>query len=949
MHQGHEKFKGSGRQCVANAVTAIIQSSKVKPKLWNTKFLDFILATGDDLYMTLENHGVKYLTHQDLPDSIATLCPSFNGMVDGKTEGLLYSLYDALQCALNNETACLFTMGRHVPFYTTAIMHCDGQYFFFDSHSRGCNGLSCPDGKACLSSFIDLKTLCCFIQDLAKSLLLDQSCLFEATPFKPVFKTDSCSDSESKSESDFSGFDSMSEGEYACRMFIAEELVTKAINASPSLSEVSSVSDLDNFSDLDSSIIENGIADTENSFSFLQNIDENVFDQLHHSNNPVDSSDSDKEVDTGESDNADDSDYHPCQVSTSESDSDSDNIPLACYVRQKDARAPLSVITNQGENIEKEKNKSTEVNLCTDETSRCRKRKKNFEKWKRTVSKRRCNSGLNYIDKFGNEKSPRKLKRTCGPTCRYKCSFNFKESEREKIFHYFWQLGEITKQRQFLQMFANRETKKQISVENSRRQFSIKWTLPQNPNIHTQPAIRVCKTFFLNTLGISDKMVSTTFKKTMFGVCEDDKTGLYKNRPNKTPETQLKIVREHISTLEKVTSHYCRKDTKKEYLPANLNQAKLYRLYCEYCIGLNSMPVSKYIYTDIFNNEFNLAFHKPLKDQCDVCVSFDNACQEEKVKMKAMFESHLRNKELARLNKSKDKEMAKKNIDKDVVVCCFDLEEVLLTPHSFESCLYYSRRLNTYNFTIYDMGSADGHCFVWNEAMAGRGACEIATCLLIFFETMSKKGKKKFICYSDNCASQNKNRFFLTMLWYCLQKFKLSSITQKYMEKGHTQNEGDAIHATIENASKNVKIYTTSQWASVMRSARPKRPYIVHELSHADFYDFKNLAQLIKNFDNNSENTKVYWQKIKVLTLTAEFPNQYQYQTDYDGKVFVVDLFEKLRLRDIPLPTRINLQPLNKGDSHQVSKDKYHDLLKLCQKQIIPRVHHSFYLLLPHE
>ena len=92
VHQGHERFKSSGGRCVANATTAIIQSSKVL-----TKVLDFILATGDDLYITLENHNLEYLTHQDLPDSIATLCPSFNGMVDNKTEGLLYSLYDDLQ------------------------------------------------------------------------------------------------------------------------------------------------------------------------------------------------------------------------------------------------------------------------------------------------------------------------------------------------------------------------------------------------------------------------------------------------------------------------------------------------------------------------------------------------------------------------------------------------------------------------------------------------------------------------------------------------------------------------------------------------------------------------------------------------------------------------------------------------------------------------------------
>ena len=39
-----------------------------------------------------------------------------------------------------------------------------------------------------------------------------------------------------------------------------------------------------------------------------------------------------------------------------------------------------------------------------------------------------------------------------------------------------------------------------------------------------------------------------------------------------------------------------------------------------------------------------------------------------------------------------------------------------MTPHSFESALYYKRRLNTYN--LYDFGSTDGH---WNESIASRG------------------------------------------------------------------------------------------------------------------------------------------------------------------------------------------------------------------------------------
>ena len=71
------------------------------------------------------------------------------------------------------------------------VRHYDGQYFF-NSLSRGYNGLSCPDGNSCFIS-----NHFCFIHDLAKSVLLEQSCIFEAAPCKPVFNTDFCSDNTS--------------------------------------------------------------------------------------------------------------------------------------------------------------------------------------------------------------------------------------------------------------------------------------------------------------------------------------------------------------------------------------------------------------------------------------------------------------------------------------------------------------------------------------------------------------------------------------------------------------------------------------------------------------------------------------------------------------------------------------------------------------------------------
>lgn len=37
-------------------------------------------------------------------------------------------------------------------------------------------------------------------------------------------------------------------------------------------------------------------------------------------------------------------------------------------------------------------------------------------------------------------------------------------------------------------------------------------------------------------------------------------------------------------------------------------------------------------------------------------------------------------------------------------------------------------------------------------------------------------------------------------------------IVHRFLEKGHTQNEGNSIHASIENAHKGKEIYVPAQW-----------------------------------------------------------------------------------------------------------------------------------------
>ena len=59
------------------------------------------------------------------------------------------------------------------------------------------------------------------------------------------------------------------------------------------------------------------------------------------------------------------------------------------------------------------------------------------------------------------------------------------------------------------------------------------------------------------------------------------------------------------------------------------------------------------------------------------------------------------------------------------------------------------------------------------------------------------------------------------------------------MEKGHTFNENDSVHAGIETALKHMPVYTTQQWAAVIRASMRINPYIVHEMSLKNFFDLK--------------------------------------------------------------------------------------------------------------
>ena len=127
----------------------------------------------------------------------------------------------------------------------------------------------------------------------------------------------------------------------------------------------------------------------------------------------------------------------------------------------------------------------------------------------------------------------------------------------------------------------------------------------------------------------------------------------------------------------------------------------MYRMYVSACKE-NGEPYAKLsMYETIFNTEYNIGFCRPKKDQCAQCDSYKNSSAEEKIEKQATYDSHILEKQLSRAEKESDVKNAEKN--KNLQVCCFDLQAVIVLPCGDVSQFYYKRRLSCYNFTVFNI------------------------------------------------------------------------------------------------------------------------------------------------------------------------------------------------------------------------------------------------------
>ena len=241
---------------------------------------------------------------------------------------------------------------------------------------------------------------------------------------------------------------------------------------------------------------------------------------------------------------------------------------------------------------------------------------------------------------------------------------------------------------------------------------------------------------------------------------------------------------------------------------------------------------------------------------------------------------------------------------------------------------------------MYDPGSQRRwlYCYSWHEGIAGRGPNEMSTCV---FDFIQNKNVKNITFLSDTCSGQNHNKYMAMMYLYAVANTpNLETVIHKFLEPGHTQNEGDSMHSVIEKAKQGVSLFCLEQFYLIVRMAKMSgKEYKVKEMTTSDFYNFKELVnKYAKSWIQKGDGSTIIWRHVRFLKVIKGFPGKIWIKRSYNGEYEVLDLFRRVRgtrkeICGVEVP-RIPNKP------RVISI--LHDFKYLCEKMAIPKYYHGF-------
>lgn len=552
------------------------------------------------------------------------------------------------------------------------------------------------------------------------------------------------------------------------------------------------------------------------------------------------------------------------------------------------------------------------------------------------VRKKRKSSGLEYLSR-NNKTNPAKKVQDVAcmkKICKNKCSINFNEDDRQKIFETYWKLGYIEKRMFILnnseiEPVKRRYLKKENCITKERGCNYIHFLSK------SEKKIKVCQQFFIKTLDISQKLLQYTLRNRNedANIPSEDKRGK-KEPANKTSAQDTKAIKSFIEMLPALPSHYNRANTTKKYLPTELkSMTNVYRLYEKDCVKNNISAVKVKVFMKTIK-KYNIGIHAPKKDKCPVCEGANTPPEE-----------HLAEKAATKSAFAEDQIRGQR--DPTFLCVSFDLQKVLNTPHGESMLLYYSRKYAMYNMTFYESITRKGYCFLWGEMDGKRGANEICSILFNYLNAVDQRGATiNLALYCDSCPGQNKNRQVMATILFFLNNVAVTvkTVTLNFLLPGHTYMPVDSMHACIESNYRKKIIWAPSEWPTIVTNARVRpENYEVSVLDHTFFKNWKKLQdEILPEKTKLEDGSKL---TIKNLRRVFFIKNEdfFKVSKSFCGEDNMIKVMLKKK-RSCATNTTLIHEPQKIYDTPLgINPAKYKDLMNLCSKGIIPGRYHDEY------
>lgn len=577
-----------------------------------------------------------------------------------------------------------------------------------------------------------------------------------------------------------------------------------------------------------------------------------------------------------------------------------------------------------------------------------RKRLRNFQLHKKVIQKHKVERGEEHLSKRGKVINKKIFCMQINCHCNLKCAEKITVERQLEIFSSYYHLSNWMNKTTFLRGCVSRKINKKkmendlqpITCLKNRNYKHIYKLKDSNGVVHV-----VCQRFFLKCLQINGGRVIRALDSEAINPSAIDRRGK-KIPANKTSESDLRYLNEFISNFPAYESHYGRGSSDKKYLDPNLNIVRLYREYKMKCDFSGRTVLKEAVFRREFNIKHNLEFKHRKSDACAMCEEYKIKLSEPNLDYKE--KCRLENCKLVHLDMCKRKiEEFKEDIKKaensngSLQVLTMDLEKTLETPVLKAADFYYKRCLWTYNFCIYNEVEKKAYMYTWHEAVAGRGADEVSSCIKKHIETSVAEETEKITIYSDGCGGQNRNIKTTLMLKKILTESRnIREIEQKYFVSGHSKNNCDRMFGLIEKQKKITEnIFVPNNWIDVIRQAKKKEPlFSVVKMECLDFYSSTDLTNLITNRKITKQRIKINWHDIDTIINYKNDIFSLHIKRKGDPFVHQIDIRRKHvtnnQFREIILEhTSLN--------GRFIKREKYNDLISMFR--FIPSTFHSFY------